>query len=151
MLPSNYVKRGGSESVTIYGAVFNNDLEVVHSKATTIAECKKFHGSKYVLSSMGQNYKEVEIDLLSGKCVLFSGTPCQVAAIKYFLNKKHIPLENFYTIDIICHGAPGKKLWADYREWVQKKIEAVCLSFRFGTRKQDGNYTPVWRDLKMAR
>lgn len=51
---------GGSESVTIYGAVFNNDLEVVHSKATTIAECEKFHGSKYVLSSMGQNYKEVE-------------------------------------------------------------------------------------------
>ena len=89
MLPSNYVKRGGSESVTIYGAVFNNDLEVVHSKATTIAECEKFHGSKYVLSSMGQNYKEVENDLLSGKCVLFSGTPCQVAAIKSFLNKKH--------------------------------------------------------------
>ena len=53
MLPSNYVKRGGSESVTIYGAVFNNDLEVVHSKATTIAECEKFHGSKYVLSSNG--------------------------------------------------------------------------------------------------
>ena len=74
MLPLNYVKPGGgSESVTIYGAVFNNDLEVVHSKATTIAECEKFHGSKYVLSSMGQNYKEVEIDLLSVKCVLFSG------------------------------------------------------------------------------
>ena len=57
---------------------------------------------------MGQNYKEVEIDLLSGKCVLFSGTPCQVAAIKSFLNKKHIPLENFYTIDIICHELQEK-------------------------------------------
>lgn len=40
---------------------------MVHSKATTIVECEKFHGSKYVLSSMGQNYKEVENDLLSGK------------------------------------------------------------------------------------
>lgn len=135
MLPSNYVKRGGSESVTIYGAVFNNDLEVVHSKATTIAECEKFHGSKYVLSSMGQNYKEVEIDLLSGKCVLFSGTPCQVAAIKSFLNKKHIPLENFYTIDIICHGAPGKKLWADYREWIQKKNRSSLSEFSFRYKK----------------
>lgn len=150
MLPSNYVKPGGSESVTIYGAVFNNDLEVVHSKATTIAECEKFHGSKYVLSSMGQNYKEVENDLLSGKCVLFSGTPCQVAAIKSFLNKKHIPLENFYTIDIICYGAPGKKYGQIIVNGFRKRIEAVCLSFRFGTRKQDGNYTPVWRDLKMV-
>ena len=112
----NLCKMGGNESVTIYGAIFNKDLEVVHSKATTIAECEKFHGSKYVFSSMGQNYKEIENDLLNGKYVLFSGTPCQIAAIKSFLNKKHIPSDKFYTIDIICHGAPGKKLWADYRE-----------------------------------
>lgn len=123
---------------------------MVNSKATTIAECEKFHGSKYVLSFMVQNYKEVENDLLSGKCVLFSGTPCQVAAIKSFLNKKHIPLENFYTIDIICHGAPEKNYGQIIVNGFRKKIEAVCLSFRFGTRKQDGNYTPVWRDLKMV-
>lgn len=151
MLLSNYVKRGGNESVTIYGAIFNDDLEVVHSKATTIVECEKFHGSKYVLSSMGQNYKEVENDLLSGKCVLFSGTPCQVAAIKSFLNKKHIPLENFYTIDIICHGAPEKNYGQIIVNGFRKKIKMICLNFRFGIRKLDGNYILVWQSLKMVR
>ena len=42
-------------------------------------------------------------------------------------------MENFYTIDIICHGALGKKLWADYRE--------CCYSCKYANIQREGDIT----------
>lgn len=73
-----------------YGAKFNSNFQVKHSPAHSLIECRDFQGSKYVQSDIGNCFKEIH-DLLSkeGVKILFTGTPCQVAAIKqYMVNKK---------------------------------------------------------------
>ena len=58
MLLSNYVKPGGgSESVTIYGAVFNNDLEVAGKKFVySFSPCAK-NGMSVICLEISENKK----------------------------------------------------------------------------------------------
>ena len=46
-----------------------------------------FRDSKYVQSSVDGVYKWAKQDLTDDRRVLFSGTPCQVAALRQFLEE----------------------------------------------------------------
>lgn len=82
---SDYIlSRGG----VIYGAVFNENYEVVHVRAESVVERNKMRGSKYVQSNIDATYKEVERDLQCGRLVLFVGSGCQVVGILKFCKKK---------------------------------------------------------------
>jgi len=70
---------------TVYGSKFDDQFNVVIGRADTIEGRDEFRGSKYVQGTSGRSYKLVEQDLLNGKWVLFSGTPCQVHALKSYL------------------------------------------------------------------
>lgn len=73
---------------------------------------KDMYGSKYVQSSMNDVFNDIVEALYAGKKILFSGTPCQVAAIKkYTQNHK-----NLYTIEVICHGVSNNKMFISYLE-----------------------------------
>lgn len=87
-------------------------------------------GSHYnnVQSNIGDTYHKVKKDLLAGKKVLFSGTPCQVAALKSFLKKDY---ENLYTVDIICHGISTQQFFQDYIDLVENKNKVKVTSFIF--------------------
>lgn len=95
----------------VYGARFNDQWEVLHAKAETKEDISDFRRSKYVQSYIGSTYKEIETLLKEGRKVLFSGTPCQVAALSNFLRKEY---DNLITLDIICHGVPSPKIWREY-------------------------------------
>lgn len=66
------------KSGVVYGAAYNENLEVVHARADKIEDMEKFRGSKYVQSYIGEQFKACKKDLDAGKLVLFSGTPCQI-------------------------------------------------------------------------
>jgi len=70
--------------------------------------------SKYVQSEMGYSYAQCKHFLQNGRTVLFSGTPCQVAGLKRYLNYKY---DNLFTIDIICHGVPSPQF---FNRWIQE-------------------------------
>ncbi len=99
------------EDGVVFGACFNADWEVIHDYAETEEELVKFRGSKYVQSRIGNAYLLAEKFLKAGRKVLFSGTPCQIAGLKFFLRKEY---ENLYTADIICHGVPSPGIWREY-------------------------------------
>lgn len=80
----------------------------------------RLRGSKYLQAKVGGIYKQVKCDLISGKRVLFSGTGCQVNALKNFLGKEY---GNLICVDVICHGAPSPALWKKYVEYQEKKHE----------------------------
>ena len=61
-------------------------------------------GSKYTQAHPGLVYRDIKRELTHGRKVLFTGTPCQVHALKQYLRKEH---ENLLTLDIICHGIPS--------------------------------------------
>lgn len=61
-------------------------------------------GSKYVQSDLGKIFLEIKGVLEMGAKVLFSGTPCQVAALKAYIGEDR---KKLYTVDLICHGVPS--------------------------------------------
>ena len=64
-------------------------------------DLSKLRGSKYVQADVGFVYREIRSLLKSGRKVLFSGTPCQVAGLRNYLAKDD---PNLLLIDFICHG-----------------------------------------------
>jgi coenzyme F420-reducing hydrogenase beta subunit len=70
-----------------------------------------FRGSKYVQSRIGDTYILTKKFLMSGRKVLFTGTPCQIAGLKAFLQKDY---DNLLTVDLVCHGVPSPLVWKKY-------------------------------------
>lgn len=98
----------------VFGARFNENWVVVHDYTETVEGLEAFRGSKYVQSVIADNYKYAKQFLLEGRKVLFSGTPCQIAGLKKYLQKEY---ENLLTLEVVCHGVPSPKVWKDYLEY----------------------------------
>lgn len=102
----------------VFGAAFDENFTVCHIAVSTKEELEKLRGSKYVQSGLGNAYPLVKQHLESNRRVLFTGTACQIAGLKKYLNK---PYENLYTVDILCHGVPSPKIWNMYLEDKKKQ------------------------------
>ncbi len=107
LLAEYVIARGG----VVFGAAFDGDMKVVHTHAETLDGIVLFRGSKYVQSDMGSAFMDAERFLRSGREVLFSGTPCQIAGLKSFLGKD---CPNLLTIDFVCHGVPSPGIFKEY-------------------------------------
>lgn len=116
-LAESVINKGG----VVFGARFNEKWEVIHDYTETIQGLDAFRGSKYVQSVVGTSYIDAQRFLKSGRRVLFSGTPCQIAGLKHFLRKDY---ENLLTVDVVCHGVPSPLVWRTYLKETNKKIRA---------------------------
>ena len=113
----------------VYGVGFADHFRVVHKRITNREDCKDLKGSKYVQSDLTDIFRSVKKDLADGFPVLFSGTPCQTSGLHSFLGKKE--WENLYLCDIVCHGVPSPKVWADYLEYVETKENRLIEKVNF--------------------
>lgn len=107
ILAEKTINAGG----VVFGVMFNENWEVVHSYTETIEGLAAFRGSKYVQSSIGNSYRQAEAFLKQGREVLFSGTPCQIAGLKRYLRKEY---NNLFTMECVCHGVPSPLVWREY-------------------------------------
>lgn len=106
MLAKDIILKNG----VVYGAAFDENWEVKHIRVNSVNELPRLYGSKYVFSNLNTAIADVVYDLQAGRQVLFSGTPCQAAAMR-----KRVPLHpNLLIVEVICHGAPDKKYWTQY-------------------------------------
>lgn len=113
----------------IFGAAFDRDYNVRHTHAEDAAGIDKFRRSKYVQSETGDAYREAEKYLKSGREVLYTGTPCQIAGLKAFLGREY---KNLTTTDILCHGVPSPEVWRRYlKSMAERGVQPLKLvSFR---------------------
>lgn len=102
------IEKGG----VVFGAAFDNDMELRHSYSEKFEECERFRGSKYVQSLIGDTYKQAKSFLDAGRLVVFSGTPCQIAGLYGFLRGREY--ENLITVDLVCRGTPSPLLLRKY-------------------------------------
>lgn len=126
-LASNVLRTGG----VVVGASFNRDCTVVsHSMIESIDELDRLMRSKYVQSDTSNIFKKVKMTLQEGKQCLFSGTPCQVEALKKYLGAYNP--ENLITVDIFCHGVPSPGVWKKYieEETFVRKTNIIDVNFR---------------------
>lgn len=112
----------------VYGAAYTNDFMVEHQRIDALANLDKVLTSKYILSKLGNIYQNVKKDLECQKKVLFSGTPCQIAGLKSYLNKEY---ENLYTIDLVCHGSASPLVWEKYKNELEKKYNSKIADVNF--------------------
>lgn len=96
----------------VAGAAYSDPTHLHHILIEKKEDLKQLRGSKYFQSNAESIYKEIKKYLLDGRSVLFSGTPCQVAALYAVLGKRHF--ENLWTIDVVCHGVPSQKVFEKY-------------------------------------
>lgn len=117
LLAEYIIKNGG----VVFGARFDDNWNVIHDYTDCVDHLPAFRGSKYVQSRIGNAYQDVKRFLDYGRLVLFTGTPCQVMALKNFLRKNY---DNLYTVDIVCHGVPSPRVWRDYLDYLnpEKKV-----------------------------
>ena len=108
--------RGG----VVYGAAFDESFRLSHIRGETDRDILKMRTSKYVESDISGVYEAARSDLLAGRYVLLTGTPCQISALLAWLKMRHVPTDTLYTMDVICHGVPSRKVWADYVDILRK-------------------------------
>lgn len=115
----------------VYGCEMSN-FKAEHIRITNINELKKIQGSKYIQSSIINTFENVRKDLENGKMVLFSGTPCQIGAIKKSLNKNY---PKFYTVSVICHGVMNEQLLNNFKSSIETKNNNELKNFKFRTKE----------------
>lgn len=121
----------------VYGVAMSEDCYSAEFISVTSREdLAKLRGSKYLQAKVGNTYKAVKSDLLSGKMVLFSGTGCQVNGLKSFLGKEY---DNLICVDVICHGVPSPALWREYAKYQEQKNGGKLKGINF--RCKDDSWT----------
>jgi len=115
----------------IYGVGFDDNMVVCHQRAENESQRNKFRGSKYVQSEMRQTFLEVKEDLELGNKVLFTGTPCQVAGLKNYLNQSGVDSTNLVTCDIVCYGTPSPLMFTEYIKFCEAKCGKKIINHVF--------------------
>lgn len=144
----------------VYGCAHDEQLRARHLRCETLEECGACMGSKYVQSDMGNVFVDVKCDLEEGREVLFTGTPCQTAAVRAFIGQN----PSLATVDIICHGTPSPgvfKAWlAALEEMKGKRVvryehrpknkgwqHLERIIWEDGSTDQDSNLGVAWKYL----
>lgn len=124
LLAKSIIDDGG----TAYGAALLEDMSVHHIRVSDTGELCRLQGSKYVQSIVDSHiYESVKKDLEAGRKVLFSGTPCQCAAMSRSVGEN----EGFFTASFICHGVPSPAVWREYVKMREEKENSRVINASF--------------------
>lgn len=130
-LAKEVLAKGG----VVFGCAYDENLVARHIAVSNESELYKLQSSKYVQSDTRGIYKQVKTLLADDKYVLFSGTGCQVAGLKTFLNKD---CEKLLTVDIVCHGVPSPALFKNYVDYMGRKLGGKLTSYNFRSKEKRG-------------
>lgn len=113
----------------VYGAAFDNELKLRTTAATTIEELGPLYKSKYLLCDTNNSFTEIKAKLEQGIKVLYCSSPCQISALKLFLNARY---DNLLTVEFVCHGVGSQTLFDKSIAYSEKKMNAEIsrVSFR---------------------
>ena len=111
----------------VFGAAFDDDWTVHHIAVDSEGDLRLLRTSKYTQSRMHGIYRQVKKKLKEGYKVLFTGTPCQVNALKLFLKEDY---DNLTLVDFICHGVPSETVWKKYTDFISAGKTIQNINFR---------------------
>lgn len=123
-LASVTLSRGG----VVFGAGWDNEFNVVHKCVENQADLGELRGSKYVRSDMKDTVRRITELLSEQRDVLFTGTPCQCAAVRKVCEED----PNLLICGIMCHSTVNPKVWRKYLEEFQhgRNDSIVAINFR---------------------
>ena len=124
-----YARTNGTGYVD--GVVWTDDYtNAIHVVSTEKALVDRMRSSKYIQSYKGNIYSQIKILLERGEYVLFSGTPCEAAGLKSYLNKEY---EKLYVVDIVCQGPTSPSAMKQFMKSItrngRKQVKAVDMRY----------------------
>ena len=125
-LADSCMRKGGMVAGVVLDCE-NSQVDVYHLLSGNEADLVRMQGSKYVQSAAWRCYPQIMQVLKAGQFVLFSGTPCQVAAVKRITGDP----DNLVTVDLVCHGVPPLQMLNDYLKILSKRLCGKIVEFRF--------------------
>lgn len=131
LLAKHMLSLGGS----VCGCIYDENVVAKHVCTDDINTVCKMLGSKYVQSEAYQSYPEVNEALEADRYVMFTGTACQIAAIKVYLGKEY---ERLLTVDILCHGVPSPELFKKYVAYLGEKHRGKVTDISFRSKDRFG-------------
>ncbi len=99
------------EGGVVCGAGWTEDFGLRHVIIESKTDLSKIYGSKYAQSSINDVFREIKKYVLSGKKVLFVGTPCQADGLRHYMQRDY---QNLYIIDLLCRGVPSDEMFKRY-------------------------------------
>ena len=123
----------------VIGAAFGSDYVVRHIVVDNKKDLFKFRNSKYVQSYLGNVFALVKKKLDSNQMVCFSGTPCQIEGLRYYLGKEY---DNLVLVDVVCRAVPSPGLWKKYVSMEQRKLGGK-ISVRFRDKSLGYQYSTM--------
>ena len=110
----------------VYAAEADGASHVRHVRIEREEELIGARKSKYLQSEAWGVYRSVRKDLAEGREVLFTGTPCQVAAVRSLTDSGAL-----FTIDLLCHGVASRKVVDRYLDALSARRGKTIRSFQF--------------------
>lgn len=129
LLAREVLKKNG----IIVGAAWKDDLTVEHIMAQTEQELEKLKKSKYLQSYLGSIFKSVKKELDTGRFVMFTGCPCQVAGLKKYLGKEYA---NLISVDLLCGCSPSSMF---FKKYLEESFPQGVKNYQFRHKKQGWN------------
>ena len=123
-----------SKNGYVCGCIFDDNMIARHICTNNWETIKKMMGSKYVQSDMAGCLLELKELVQEGHLVMFTGTACQVAAIKSLVGW---PL-NLILVDILCHGVPSPLFLEKYKIYLQHKHKGKLTRLEFRNKERLG-------------
>ena len=108
----------------VSGAIYNEDFSVRNFISNKPEDLEKLRSSKYLQSKAEGLYKLIRELLRKGEKVLACGTPCQMAALRSFLQKDY---ENLIIVDFICRGVNSPKVYRKYLDSLEKQYSGKVV------------------------
>lgn len=119
----------------VFGVVIDEEFSIYHKSADKLSELEAFRGSKYVQSDTKNTFREAKKTLEENKLVLYSGTPCQIAGLRKFLNKDY---DKLICVDIFCRSVASPLLFEKYIEMKSGELGNINkVKFRDKSRGYD--------------
>lgn len=121
------IEQGG----VVFGVRWTGSCEDVEFVGfETLAELPSLSGSKYVAANLAPVIPNIKSAVKTGRKVLFSGLPCQVAAIRNLLPHR----DNLLLVEVLCRGPMSPAVWHE----LHKKMPSDLDSFLFRDKTLQG-------------
>ena len=130
-LAESIIRKGG----VVYASELGSDLQLRHTRATSIGGVVRQMKSKYIQSNIAGCYKRILSDLNALKDVLFVGTPCQCKALHNLVPEKL--RGQLLIVDFVCHGVPSQSLFNKSISHFEEENSCVVNYFSFREKSSD--------------
>lgn len=122
------------------GAIWKEeDWHVEEYISNNREDLPRLRSSKYLQSLSEGFYKKIKVLLVAGEKVLVCGTPCQMSALRAYLNYEDY--ENLIIVDFICLGVNSPKVWRRYLDFREKENGGKVIYVKPKNKEQG------WRNL----